>query len=92
MLHPKLTGLDGTSLWLASIGPYGAWGDLTYQTRWDVGACGMYEASWTMPLPAQFEHNLLRRGTLVELMDGPYRVGSPLVLSEPSVGSGEPTR
>jgi hypothetical protein len=89
MLHPRLTPLgSSTPVWLASVGPYGSWGDLAYTTRWGDGACGMYEASWTMPLPADFEHPLLRRGTLVELMDGSYRVGSPLVLSEPAVGSG----
>lgn len=89
MLVPWLTSLDGTiRLPLYSIGPYGAWGDLAYQTRWGDGASGMFEATWTMPLPAQFEHPLLRRGSLVELMDGPYRVGCPLVLSEPAVGTG----
>lgn len=89
MLHPRLTSLDGTrTAWLAEIGPYGAWSDLNMTTRWGQGACGMYEASWTMPLPAGFEHPLLRRGTQVELMDGPWRVGSPLVLSEPGRGGG----
>jgi hypothetical protein len=48
----------------------------------------MYEASWTMPLPADYQNPLLRRGTLVELMDGSYRVGCPLIMSEPAVGSG----
>ncbi len=89
MLHPRLTSVDGTQVaWLATIGPYGSWGDLSYRTRWGEGACGMYEASWTMPLPAGFEHPLLRRGTLVELMAGSYRVGSPLVLAFPTVGAG----
>jgi hypothetical protein len=89
VLHPLLTSLDGTqTLWLAAIAPYGSWGDLSYTTRWGQGASGMYEASWTMPLPAQFGHPLLKTGTLVELMDGSYRVGSPLVMSEPAVGSG----
>jgi hypothetical protein len=36
----------------------------------------------------QFEHPLLRRGSLVELMDGPWRIGSPLILSEPAKGTG----
>jgi hypothetical protein len=84
-----LTSLDGTQrLPLYSIGPYGAWGDLTYQFRWGDGACGMYEAQWTMPLPPQFEHPLLRRGSLVEIQQGPWRMGSPLVLSEPAKGTG----
>jgi hypothetical protein len=84
-----LTSLDGTQrLPLYSIGDYGSWGDLTYRFRWGDGACGMYEASWTMPLPAQFEHPLLRRGSLVEITDGPWRLGSPLVLSEPAKGTG----
>lgn len=89
MLHPRLTPVGGgTAVWLAEIGKYGAWGDLSYQSRWGDGASGMYEASWTMPLPADFEHALLRRGSLVELMEGSYRVGCPLVLSEPSKGTG----
>jgi hypothetical protein len=41
--------------------------------RYGEGACGMFEASWSMPLPPDFSHPLLRRGTLVELMDGPWR-------------------
>jgi hypothetical protein len=48
----------------------------------------MFEASWSMPLPSDFDHPLLRRGTLVELMNGPYRVGSPLILTEPDRGTG----
>jgi hypothetical protein len=89
VLTPWLTSLDGTvRLPLLSIGPYGSWADLQVTTRWGEGASGMYEAQWSMPLPPQFEHPLLRRGSLVELLDGPYRVGSPLVLSEPTVGSG----
>lgn len=75
-------------MWLAQIGPYGAWGDLQIITRWGQGACGMFEAQWSMPLPPDFEHPLLRRGTLVELMDGPWRIGSPLILSEPAKGTG----
>jgi hypothetical protein len=89
MLHPRLTSVDGTqTAFLAQIGPYGSWGDLSYVTRWGDGASGMYESQWTMPLPADYTHPLLRRGTLVELMDGPHRVGSPLILAEPTVGSG----
>lgn len=93
MLHPRLTPLGDTpggssSVWLAQIGPYGAWGDLAYSFRWGQGACGMFEASFTLPLPANFEDPLLRRGTQVELMDGPYRVGSPLVMAEPGRGTG----
>src|SRR3954465_13437990 len=93
MLHPRLTPVGGTiggssSVWLASVGTYGYWADLQLKTPWGDGASGMYEAQWTMPLPPNFSHPLLRRGTLVEIMDGPYRVGSPLILSEPTVGSG----
>jgi hypothetical protein len=88
MLHPRLTSLDGQQAWLAQIGPYGAWSDLAYSFRYGSGACGMFEASWSMPLAADFEHPILRRGTLVELMDGSYRVGSPLVLTEPARGDG----
>jgi len=89
VLTPWLTAVDGSQrLPLFSIGPTGAWGDLSWMTRWGDGACGMYEASWTMPLPPGFAHPLLRRGTLVELMDGSYRVGSPLIMSEPAIGTG----
>ena len=93
MLHPRLTPIGGTlggstSAWLASVGPYGAWSDLTITTRWGQGASGMYEATWQMALPAGFSHPLLRRGTQVELMDGPYRLGSSLILAEPGVGTG----
>jgi hypothetical protein len=92
VVHPRLTPLGDTNpTWLAAIGTYGSWGDLSWTTRWGEGACGMFEASWTMPLPADFEHPLLRRGSLVELMDGPYRIGSPLILSEPTRGSGVDT-
>jgi hypothetical protein len=93
MLHPRLTPVGATiggssSALLATIGPTGAWTDLSFLTRWGDGACGMYEASWTMPLPPGYSHPLLRRGTIVELMDGNYRVGSPMVMSEPAVGTG----
>jgi hypothetical protein len=89
MLHPRLSSVDGSqTAWLAQIGPYGAWSDLNVTTRWGQGASGMFEASWSMPLPAGFEHPLLRRGTIVELMDGPWRVGSPLLMSDPGRGLG----
>lgn len=93
MLHPRLTPVGSTvggtdSRFLATFGTYGAWSDLSFTTRWGDGACGVFEASWTMPLLPGFSHPLLRRGTIVELMDGPYRVGSPLVMSEPAVGTG----
>lgn len=83
-----LTNLAGTlRLPLYEIGPYGTWGDLSWITRWGEGSCGMYEASWTMPLPTDFEHPLLRRGSLAEITDGPWRTGSPLVLSQPIRGA-----
>lgn len=93
MLHPRLTPIGKTpggadSVWLAEIGPYGAFGDLRFTTRWGQAASGMFEASFTMPLPADFAHHLLRRGTQVELMCGGYRVGSPLVLAQPVRGGG----
>ncbi len=93
MLHPRLTPKGATiggssSMFLAQIGPYGAWSGLNVSTRWGEGSAGMYEAQWTMPLPADFDHYLLRHDTIVELMDGPWRVGSPLVLAEPSRGTG----
>jgi len=87
-LHPRLTPVGGgTPIWLAEIGPYGAWGDLSYTTRWGDSASGMYEASCTFPLPPDFEHATLRRGSLFELMEDGYRVGCPLVLSDPSKGT-----
>lgn len=88
MLHPRLTSLDGQQVWLAQIGPYGAWDDLAYTFRWGEGACGMYEASWNMSLPPDFDHPVLRRGTLVEIMDGLLRIGCPLIMSEPARGTG----
>lgn len=87
MLHPRLSS-GGVTAWLASIGPTGSWGDLSFSTRWGENASGMFEATWTMPLPADFSHPLLRRGTIVEIMDGPWRVGSPLILAQPGRGSG----
>ena len=89
MVHPLLTPVgSSTPVWLAAVGTYGSWSDLSWTTRWGDGACDMFEASWAMPLPPDFEHPLLRRGTLVELMEGPYRIGSPLILSEPARGTG----
>lgn len=93
MLHPRLTPVGATiggtsSRFLADVGPYGSWADLQFKTRWGDGASGMYEASWTMPLPAQFEDPILRRGSIIEAMSGPWRIGSPLILSEPTRGTG----
>jgi hypothetical protein len=93
VLHPRLTPLGAalggpSSQWLASIGPFGTWDNLAITTRWGQGASGMYEVSWSMALPAGFDHPLLRRGTAVEIMDGAWRVGSPLILSQPGKGSG----
>jgi hypothetical protein len=48
----------------------------------------MFEATWTMPLPPNFSDPLLTRGTLVEIMDGSYRIGSPLILASPERGAG----
>jgi hypothetical protein len=79
---------DTTARYLAELGTYGSWSDIQIITRWGDGACGMYEAQWTMPLPPYFDHPVLRRGALVEIMDGPYRVGSPLILTEPARGTG----
>lgn len=79
----RLNGAD-----VRTIGPLGAWGDLSWITRYGESPCGMYEVSWTMPLPPDFEHPLLRRGTRVELMDGPWRIGSSLILTEPARGTG----
>ena len=85
MVHPRLTPVGSTtSYWAAG---YGSWGDLSWTTRWGEGAVGMFEASWTMPLPADFEHPALKRGALVELMEGPWRIGSPLILAEPTRGA-----
>lgn len=90
MTHPRLTSVDGThTAWLAEIGPLGSWGDLTWTTRYGDGPCGMFEASWTMPLPPGFDHPLFRPNSVrVELMDASWRVGSSLVLNEPSRGAG----
>lgn len=77
MFHPRIEGV-----YLAEIGPYGSWGDLSWTTRWESGACGMFEASWEMPLPAGFEHRVLKRGARVELMRKNLRHGSSLVISQ----------
>lgn len=88
MLHPKLTSLDGREVWLAEIGPFGAWSDLKLTFRWGQSACGLFDASWSMPLPSEFSHPLLRRGTLVSFMDGAAQVGSQAVLAQPARGGG----
>lgn len=89
MLHPLVTPVgSATQTWLASIGPYGSWGDLSWTTRWGDGACGMFEASFTTPLPKAFEHPALRMNSLVDLMNGPYRVGSSLYISDIVRGTG----
>jgi hypothetical protein len=83
------TSIDGTlRLPGYAIGPYGAWGDLQWSFRWGEGACGLFEVQFSMPLPADFDHALVRRGTLIEVTDGPYRMGSPAILSEPAKGAG----
>lgn len=74
--------------WGHSLGTYGTVTDLTWTTRWGAGACGMYEASWSMPLDADDESGPFRRGQLAEIHDGPWRIGSSLVLSEPVPGDG----
>lgn len=86
MFHPRIEGV-----WVGQLGPYGAWGDLTWTTRWESGACGMFEASFTMPLPADFNHRVLRRGARVEIMRKTLRVGSSLVITQIDKGTpGEP--
>lgn len=76
---------SSTRVQLDTIGSYN---DPDWVTRYGEGACGMFEASWSMPLPADFEHPALRPGALVELMDGTWRIGSPLILMEPGRGDG----
>ena len=78
--------LDGVDI--KTIGPTGTFSDLAWTTRYGDGPCGVFEASWSMSLPADFDHPLLRRGTLVEIMDGGWRIGSPLILAEPARGTG----
>lgn len=86
MIHPRIAGV-----WAGELGPYGAWGDVTWSTRWESGAVGMFEASFTMPLPAGFSHRVLVRGSRVELMRKGRRVGSSLVITQIERGtSGEP--
>lgn len=86
MIHPRIAGV-----WVGQLGPYGAWGDLAWSTRWASGACGMFEASFTMPLPADFQHRALVRGARVELMRKGLRVGSSLVINQIERGTpGEP--
>lgn len=74
--------------WAHSLGTYGTVSDLTWATHWGTGACGMYEASWTMPLPVDYYNPLLRRGQLVEIHSSQWRIGSSLLLAEPVPGAG----
>lgn len=86
MFHPRIDGE-----WAGDIGPYGAWGDLSWITRWGTGASGMFEMSFTMPLPADFQHRALRRGARVEVMRKSLRVGSSLVINQIDRGAvGQP--
>lgn len=68
--------------------------NLAWSTRYGhEGACGMYDATWTMDLDPGYDHPALRRGARVEVMDSMVRKGSTLILGQPERGvRGEPWR
>ena len=62
--------------WLPEVG---AVGDLEWTTKYGEGGGGRFdECSWSMDLPDR--HPLLKLGALVELMDGPARLGMGVML------------
>lgn len=67
---------------LESVAPAGAIGEIV--TTWERGeqGGGLGRVEWVMDLPYDFDHPALRRGALVEVMDGAQRVGQA-ILAEP---------
>lgn len=54
-------------VWLNQIAP---WGGLSVSWTWGAGGGGVGVVDWQMSLPPDFDHIALRRGSLVEVMDG----------------------
>lgn len=63
------------------------WGDLEWSERFD-GGC--WEASWTMEVPEGWHHPAIRRGAIVEVLEGPVVLWTGL-LAEPDRESWEMT-
>lgn len=61
-----------------------AWGDLSWVTQIRGG---MHEITWSMDVDTSFRHPALRTGALVEVFDGPSRIGSG-PMNEPDMASG----
>lgn len=72
--------IDGR--WASSVA---AWGDLGWSTQIRGG---MHEISWSMDVDTSFRHPALRVGSLVEIYDGPARLGLG-VMNEPDLVSGQ---
>lgn len=68
-------------LWASSIAP---WGGLEWATKITGG---MDEITWAMDTDTLFRHPALRPDALVEIFDGPSRIGAGLMV-EPDVASG----
>lgn len=71
--------IDGR--WASTIA---AWGDLTWSTT-KVG--GVNEIGWSMDVDTTFRHPALRTGSVVEIFDGPARLGGG-IMNEPDLVSG----
>lgn len=79
---PKQLRIGG--VWADRIAP---WGDLTWQTKWGVGGGGLHEIKWEADTTPSYRPPVLHGGALVELFDGPARLGAA-TLEDPDVASG----
>jgi hypothetical protein len=61
---------------------YGAVGDLEIKQRWSSTGGGMDVVSFKLACPRGYTHPALRQGSLVEVLRGPYRLGSA-ILADP---------
>lgn len=76
-----MTSLRIDGVWATGIA---AWGGLEWVTK---SQGGMHEITWSMDTDTTFRHPALRTGVLVEVFDGPARIGAG-TLQEPDVASG----
>ena len=67
--------------WASTIA---TWGDLAWKT---AVPGGMSEVTWTMDVDPAFQHPALKIDALVEVYDGPTRIGAAQLV-DPDVGSG----
>lgn len=72
--------IDGR--WANTIAP---WGGLGWTTK---AQGGMHELSWSMDVDTRFRDRSLRTDALVEIYDGPSRIGAGL-LQEPDLAEGQ---